>query len=351
MKKRARKQLVRFIVNSVGSFICCSLILGISMLLFFHGLNMTEEMMKRRALLTFSNIIFLSFLFTAQDLLRSYLGEKRQVKRIMKGVESITRGDFSTRIEPFHPLELFNQYDEIIDGINRMAAELESNESLKKDFISNVSHELKTPLATISAYCEILQDPTLSEEERKERISMILKSVRKLSLLVTNILRLNKLENQEISIRSVSFDLSARLADSILSFADKCEEKGVGIEADVKDDVYITSDPDLLDMAWNNLIANAVKFTDRGGRISVSLMEEENEVKVVVSDTGCGISPLAIGHIYDRFYQGDTSHKTEGNGLGLALVKRILEMTEGQIEVESQEGKGSSFTVTLPKNS
>ena len=98
MKKRARKQLVRFIVNSVGSFIFCSLILGISMLLFFHGLNMTEEMMKRRALLTFSNIIFLSFLFTAQDLLRSYLGEKRQVKRIMKGVESITRGDFSTRI-------------------------------------------------------------------------------------------------------------------------------------------------------------------------------------------------------------------------------------------------------------
>ena len=125
----------------------------------------------------------------------------------------------------------------------------------------------------------------------------------------------------------------------------------MGIEADVKDDVYITSDPDLLDMAWNNLIANAVKFTDRGGRISVSLMEEENEVKVVVSDTGCGISPLAIGHIYDRFYQGDTSHKTEGNGLGLALVKRILEMTEGQIEVESQEGKGSSFTITLPKNS
>ena len=180
---------------------------------------------------------------------------------------------------------------------------------------------------------------------------MILKSVRKLSLLVTNILRLNKLENQEISIRSVSFDLSARLADSILSFADKCEEKGVGIEADVKDDVYITSDPDLLDMAWNNLIANAVKFTDRGGRISVSLMEEESEVKVVVSDTGCGISASAIGHIYDRFYQGDTSHKTEGNGLGLALVKRILEMTEGQIEVESQEGKGSSFTITLPKNS
>lgn len=351
MKKKARKQLIRVVVNAIGSFLCCSVVLGASMILFFYGLEMTEEMIKHRAMLTFSNIIFLSFLFVAQDMFRSWYGEKRQVKRIMKGVEAITRGDFSYRIEHINRFELFNQYDEIIDGINRMAKELESSETMKKDFISNVSHELKTPLSTISAYCEILQDPSLSEEERNERISMILKNVKKLSNLVSNILKLNKLENQEIYPEKRNFDLSARVASSFLSYVDACEEKGLVINASVKDDVRIYSDPDLLDIVWNNLIGNAVKFTPKGGKISVSLEENEEEVIVSISDTGVGISQESLKHIFERFYQGDTSHQTEGNGLGLSLVKRVVEIVGGEISVDSTERQGSIFEIKLKKES
>ena len=349
MIKKARKQLIRVVVNAIGSFLCCSIVLGASMILFFYGLNMTEEMIRHRAMLTFSNIVFLSFLFVTQDMLRSWFGEKRQVNRIMKGVEAITRGDFSYRIEPFHRFELFNQYDEIIDGINRMARELESSETMKKDFISNVSHELKTPLSTISAYCEILQDPSISEEERKARVTMVIKNVKKLSNLVSNILKLNKLENQEIYPEKKLFDLSARVASSFLSYVDACEEKGLEISASVKDDVKIYSDPDLLDLVWNNLIGNAVKFTPKGGKISVALEEFEDEVKVSVVDTGVGISKESLNHIFERFYQEDTSHQTEGNGLGLSLVKRVLEIVGGEISVESKEGKGSVFEIKLKK--
>lgn len=349
MNKKAKKQLGRLVVNAIGSFLCCSLVLGVSMVFFFYGLNMTEEMIRHRAMLTLSNIMFLSMLFTAQDMFRSWYGEKRQVKRIMKGVEAITKGDFSYRIEPFHRFELFNQYDEIIDGINKMAKELESSETMKKDFISNVSHELKTPLSTISAYCEILQDPSLSEEERNERISMIIKNVKKLSNLISNILKLNKLENQEIYSEKKSFDLSARIASSFLSYVDICEEKGINLNASVKDDVIIVSDPDLLDIVWNNLIGNAVKFTPSGGRVSVVLEEDDSEVRVYISDTGIGINKEALSHIYERFYQGDTSHQTEGNGLGLAIVKRIIEIVGGELSVDSVEGKGTTFVVKLQK--
>ena len=349
MKRKAKKQLGRVIVNAFGSFFCCSLILGVSMILFSYGLNMTEEMFRHRAILTLSNIIFLSLLFTIQDIIRSWYGEERQVKRIMEGVEAITKGDFSYRIEPFHRFELFNQYDEIIDGINKMAKELESSETMKKDFISNVSHELKTPLSTISAYCEILQDPSLSEEERNERIAMILKNVKKLSNLVSNILKLNKLENQEIYPEKKLFDLSARVASAFLSFVDASEEKGIILNASVKDDVMIVSDPDLLDIVWNNLIGNAVKFTSSGGKVSVVLEEDDEEVRVYISDTGVGMSRNTLNHIFDRFYQADTSHQTEGHGLGLALVKRVIEIVRGEICVESEEGKGTVFEIILKK--
>ena len=349
MKKTARKKLIRVIVNAIGSFLCCGIVLGVSMVLFFYGLNMTEEMIKHRAILTLTNIIFLSALFVAQDYFRSWYGEKRQVNRIMKGVDAITRGDFSYRIEPFHKIEFFNQYDEIIEGINRMAKELGSSETMKKDFISNVSHELKTPLSTISAYCEILQDPTISEEERRERIAMILKNVKKLSLLVSNILKLNKLENQEIYAENTTFDISARVASSLLSFVDICEEKELEIRAAITDDVKITSDPELLDIVWNNLIGNAVKFTPNGGRISVGLIESEEGVTVSISDTGIGISKDSQKHVFERFYQCDTSHETEGNGLGLSLVRKVIEIVGGEIELESEEGKGTTITVFLNK--
>ena len=178
---------------------------------------------------------------------------------------------------------------------------------------------------------------------------MILKNVKKLSNLVSNILKLNKLENQEIYPEKKLFDLSARVASAFLSFVDASEEKGIILNASVKDDVMILSDPDLLDIVWNNLIGNAVKFTSSGGKVSVVLEEDDEEVRVYISDTGVGMSRNTLNHIFDRFYQADTSHQTEGNGLGLALVKRVIEIVGGEICVESEEGKGTVFEIKLKK--
>ncbi|MBR3586128.1 MAG: HAMP domain-containing histidine kinase, partial [Oscillospiraceae bacterium] len=157
----------------------------------------------------------------------------------------------------------------------------------------------------------------------------------------------NRLENQRISPAKMPFDLSAQLTECLLGFETVWEEKQIEIEPDIEDGVVVVADKELLSIVWNNLLSNAFKFTEPGGTVGVTLKSEGEDASVTIRDTGCGISSEAGKHIFDKFYQGDTSHATQGNGLGLALVKRILDMTGGEIEVESKPGKGSTFTVKL----
>ena len=266
---------------------------------------------------------------------------------LSEATRRVANGDFSVYVEPVHSLEKRNYMDVMFDDFNKMVAELGSIETLKNDFISNVSHEIKTPLAVIKNYTALLRKGNLPPETQIEYMDTVNAAVDKLSALVTNILRLNKLENQEISPAPEPFDLCRQLCDCVFAVETMLEAKKIELNVQIEDRAVIQADEEMLGIVWNNLLSNAVKFTEPGGEISLVQTSDENSVTVTVSDTGCGMSEETMKHIFDKFYQGDSSHSREGNGLGLALAQRVVERMGGTMTVKSEAGEGSSFTVRL----
>lgn len=267
---------------------------------------------------------------------------------ISDATQKVAQGDFSVYITPIHTMDKLDYLDMMIMDINKMVEELGSIETLKTDFVSNVSHEMKTPIAVIKNYAELLQMAGVSEEQRKEYSESIENAAVRLSDLITNILKMNKLENQRITPEMITYDMCRQVCECILQFEKVLDEKEIELDTVMDDTAMIKADPKLMELVWNNLFSNAIKFTQPGGTVSISQSSDEKYVKIAVSDTGCGMSSESMEHIFDKFYQGDLSHAKEGNGLGLALVKRVLELMEGDIQVSSKEGVGSVFTVTMP---
>ena len=289
----------------------------------------------------------MSLIFTVIDSLRRKFTVERPVKRIADAAERIVQGDFSVRVKPqsrFGTDETFNQ---VIDCFNKMAEELSSVETLRTDFIANVSHEMKTPLAVMQNYGTLLQAPDLSEEKRMEYAKGVTDGARRMADMMTNILKLNRLENQQIYPQITEFDLGEQLCECLLQYESVWEKADIEIETDIAEDVKVRADAELLGHVWNNLFSNAFKFTPSGGTVTVSLNTTDNYAVVKVQDTGCGMTPEVGAHIFEKFYQGDTSHSVQGNGLGLALVKRVIDIMQGEIGVESVVGKGSIFTVKI----
>ncbi len=357
MKKGGKLKLIlRGFYHYVLFFLLCAFVVTCTITLFVTilsrslGIELTGENLNVAAKLTLINVIFLSFLFTVIDAFRRHFTTNRVTKHIAKAATKITDGDFSVRIEHINSLGIDDNFNEIIDCFNTMAGELSSVETLRADFVSNVSHELKTPLSVIQNYGTLLQNSQLDDEKRVEYAKGITDASRKLDSMMTNILKLNRLENQQIYPKSELYDLGEQLCECILNYESVWESKNIDIETNIEDNVEINADRELLSLVWNNLLSNAFKFTDDGGSVSISLYSEDEYAVVSVKDTGCGMSADVGNHIFDKFYQGDTSRSTQGNGLGLALVKRVVDIVKGDIYVDSILGEGSTFTVKIRRN-
>lgn len=350
--RRALSSVWRYFVY----FLLMSFVITCCMLLFLNtmsstvGVALSEAEVARAAKLTFLNVLLLTLICTVIDGIRRKFMVEWPAKQIVAAAEKIMQGDLSARVHPKGGfLYSFGDFDEVVTYFNRMAEELSGTETLRTDFIANVSHELKTPLAIMQNYGTMLQQPGLSEQKRMEYAKAVTDASRRLADLISNILKLNKLENQQIFPEKRRYDLGEQLCECLLSFENAWEQKNLEIETEIGENIVVESDPELLCLVWNNLFSNAVKFTEPGGRIFLSLTREGDFAVVRVTDTGCGIRPEGGEHIFEKFYQGDTSHATQGNGLGLALVKRVVDIVKGDISVESEVGRGSTFTVRLVK--
>lgn len=270
------------------------------------------------------------------------------MKKLAKATSMVAKGDFSVYISPLHTSDKLDYLDVMIKDFNKMVEELGSIETLKTDFFSNVSHEIKTPIAVIQNNAELLKNFHITKNQQMTSIDTILTAAKRLSNLITNMLKLNKLEKQTIIPVPETYDLSEQLCQCALQFEDTWEKKNIEFDAELEDQLMIKADQGLMELVWTNLLSNAFKFTSEGGQVTLKEKIEEKNIIVSISDTGCGMDDKTIKHIFDKFYQGDTSHSTEGNGLGLALVKRILELSGGDISVESQKNVGTTFCVALP---
>lgn len=349
MKRNKKSVRNIFSIKSyIFYFLLLAFVITCCFLLFLNHLNVDYGSVEKSAKLTFINILFISLVFTLLDGIYRKITVERPLRSILEATEKLTGGNFSVRIKPFHGYDSNSALDTIIENFNKMAEELSGVETLRNDFISNVSHEIKTPLAVIKNYAAMLKRSDITEEERIEYAGIIEQSSARLSNLITNILKLNKLENQQIFPDVKEFDLGNQLCECILNMEELFERKNLELDTDIEEGVKIKSDEELLSIVWNNILSNAIKFTDEGGLITVSLRKNDDRAEVDISDTGCGISPDVGRRIFEKFYQGDESHSGEGNGLGLALVKRVIDITGGEIFVESERGKGSKFIIKLP---
>lgn len=270
------------------------------------------------------------------------------MQKLARASKQVAQGDFSVYIPTIHTPDQYDYLDVMILNFNSMVEELGSIETLKTDFISTVSHEMKTPVAKIKSYSELLQMEHITNQEIKEYSFAIERATNNLTNLVNNILRLNKLENQVINSHRTAYKLYNQLSECVLQFETMLDDKQIALSFDLEEHLLVLLDQELMALVWNNLLSNAIKFTPEHGSIAIWNVLEEKYLHIYISDTGCGIAQQNIPHIFDKFYQEDQSHAMKGNGLGLALVKKILFLMEATISVTSEVNQGTTFKMTFP---
>ena len=278
-----------------------------------------------------------------------FLSERyfRPLKQLSNASKKIASGDFSVSIEELEYKDDDTELNDLIKNFNIMAKQLSKIETLRSDFIANVSHEFKTPLATIQGYVTLLEDDKLTKEERSNYLNIIFDATKKLTNLTSNILKISKLENQEVEICKKEYNVSEQLREVIILLQASWEKKNIEFNLDLPDCMVI-SDEELLQQVWMNVISNAIKFSNLDGRIDVSLVSRSNYISVVIKDYGSGMDEETLSHVFEKFYQGDKSHSRDGNGLGLSLVKRIVTICHGEIKLDSKLNEGTTVTINLP---
>ena len=265
------------------------------------------------------------------------------IKKLRHAIDQVADGDFSVRLED---QSSSREIMEIYTGFNLMAHELSSTEILQTDFVSNVSHEFKTPINAIEGYSTLLQDSDNLSEDQRKYVEKILLNTERLSSLVGSILLLSKLENQQIPTNQTEYRLDEQIRQSVVALEAAWTQKEIELDVELERVSYLGNEP-MMRHVWDNLISNAVKFSPQGGTVKLRLSRKLQKLIFTIEDQGPGLSKEAQKHIFDKFYQADSSHKQEGNGLGLALVKRILTIEKGQITAENIPEGGCRFTVTL----
>ncbi|QUI21232.1 HAMP domain-containing histidine kinase [Vallitalea pronyensis] len=282
----------------------------------------------------FGNIMFIGSLFIIIGIAMIV----RPLKKIAHGIKDVANGNFNVKLKK----RGHDEIAQLTDNFNKMVDELNGNEYLRKDFVSSISHEFKTPITSIKGFAKMLNNPSLSQEEKKDYIDIIISESERLSNLSANLLKLSELDSRAI-INKTAFSLDEQLRRVILLFQEKWERKNIQLHIDL-DQVTMVGDEDLLYQVWVNIISNAIKFTKNGGTIEISLKHEDN-IKVIITDSGIGIKDADKEQIFERFFKGDKSRSKEGTGLGLSIVKKILKLHDSHISIESEYGKGSSFCV------
>lgn len=357
MRRKRKDKRIKYSLFSFKRFIFAFAVVGfvvtVSFFLFFNeklieNIYIPESTVKTRALATLFNILFLCIVFSTIDSIRRRINFGKPLEKILDATQEIMKGNFKVRLQPTNIIGFRNEFDVIMEDFNKMAEELDGNATMKNDFIADVSHEFKTPLSIIQNYATMLQEPDLDEEKRQEYARVLCDTSKNLSELVSNILKLNKLENQQIFPEKKPFNLSEQLCECMLVYEAQFEKKNIDIKLELDENLIIKADYDLLMHVWHNLFSNAIKFNCEEGKIFLKLERQANLAVVRVRDTGCGMTEETSKHIFEKFYQGDTSRSTQGNGLGLALVKRVIDITGGDIQVQSEVGKGTEFIVFLP---
>ena len=347
-KHRLSWEQIERVVYTVNSFYFLVSCVILAVLPASLSKEIPESHRKKNVKHTIGSAFGVTAVFSVMDLIRQYYTMDLPLQEIKSALEKVQHGDFDIHLSR-HFGSQFSQFNPIIDDVNLTAKELNSMEMLRSDLIANISHEVKTPLSSILNYGTLLQQKDLSEEKRLEYAKAITEQTRRLSSLVSGILRLNRLENQNIYPNRQEYDLSEQLIECLLSFEDSWEQKSITIVNEIDDDVKVNADPELLGLIWNNLFSNAVKYCNEGGTIRVRLKEQDDQVTVTVQDDGIGMTQETVNHIFDKFYQGDTSHASEGNGLGMSMVREILNIVGGDIAISSTLGEGSQFVVTVPQ--
>lgn len=308
------------------------------------------QKVEAKELLQVSNrsirLLILSLIITATLILSNIVRKMlKPIEKITEATKKVAEGDFTVHLET----ERKDEIGELTHNFNKMVKELNSIELLQKDFINNISHEIKTPISSIQGFAKLLENDDLSREERKEYSEIIKEEADRLLYLSTNILKLAKLENQERLSKKEEVCIAEQIRRTISVLEPKWKEKHLNFNVTLKED-KIYGDKELLFQVWMNLIENAIKYSQKDNQIDIRMKKIDENLIVKIKDYGQGMNEKECNKIFDRFYQSDKTHSEKGAGLGLAIVKRIIELSKGKISVKSKEGEGTTFTIELPNN-
>lgn len=314
------------------------------LLFYFDILNNFDEINLQRAtiILGLTSLVFGTIVVS--------LFSSRLIKpfdSISRGMHQLANGDFKTRVKirGLFNLAIFNDLN---NNFNDMASKLESTELLRTNFINDFSHEFKTPISSLKGFAKILKNSNLDEKERQEYLDIIISESDRLLNLSKNVLTLSKVENQTQLTDITNYNLTEQIRNSIILLQNKWNAKHITLNIDL-DEIFFNGNEELLNLVWINIIDNSIKFTNDYGIINIDLTENESSIKFVVSDNGLGMTTEEQTKIFEKFYQADSSHSTEGNGIGLTLVGQIVKLHGGLITVESKVNVGTTITITLPK--